>query len=333
MKTYRTNAVMAGALYILGTVAGILSVVAVGGFPDEDFLARMAADPSRLILGAFFIVIMGFSLAAMTLFLYPLFRKDSEPLAMGMVLFRGAFEGTWYILSALIWVTLAALIKEIASAGADSAALQAVGNVVLQADGKLGDIGTFAFIIGAACLYTSFYRTRLIPRWLSVWGLVGCGSVSGQLPAALLRHRPRSAVPSTTVGRAGDGDGALADHQGLQPGRSQGAGWGSSADASARRLVLHRAAACNLAQDRTLKRTGDDGEPADRADAILRSGILRSELRAAHPPSVGRAGRDGEIAGGPPKRAAATILQPKSSHFDGRSRGGAGADGTTGHGG
>ena len=164
---------MAGALYILGTVAGVLSVVAVGGFPDEDFLARMAADPSRLTLGAFFILIMGFSLAAMTLFLYPLFRKDSEPLAMGMVLFRGAFEGTWYILSALIWVTLGALIKEIASAGADSAALQAIGNVALQAEDKLGDIGTFAFIIGAACLYTSFYRTRLIPRWLSVWGLIG----------------------------------------------------------------------------------------------------------------------------------------------------------------
>ena len=92
---------------------------------------------------------------------------------MGMVLFRGAFEGTWYILSAVIWVTLAALIRQITSAGTDSAALEAFGAVVLQSDGKLGDIGTFAFIIGAACLYTSFYRTRLIPRWLSVWGLVG----------------------------------------------------------------------------------------------------------------------------------------------------------------
>jgi hypothetical protein len=62
---------------------------------------------------------------------------------------------------------------EIAAAGADSAALQAVGEVVLQVDDKLGSIGTFAFIIGAVCLYTSFYRTRLIPRWISVWGLIG----------------------------------------------------------------------------------------------------------------------------------------------------------------
>jgi hypothetical protein len=163
---------MAGALYILGTVAGVLSVVVVGGFPDEDFLTRIAADPSRLTLSAFLILIMGFSLAAMTLFLYPLFRKDSEPLAMGMVLFRGAFEGTWYILSALSYVALGALGMEIAAAGVDSAALQAIGDVALQVSEKLGDIGTFAFIIGAACLYTSFYRTRLIPRWLSVWGLM-----------------------------------------------------------------------------------------------------------------------------------------------------------------
>jgi hypothetical protein len=173
MKTYRLNAVMAGVLYIIGTVAGILSVVAVGGFPGSDFKAFMTNDPSQIVLGAFFIVVMGFSLAAMTLFLYPLFRKDSEPLAMGMVLFRGAFEGTWYILSAFIWVTLAELVTKIDTAGAESAALESLGAVVLHTDGKLGDIGTFAFIIGAVCLYASFYRTRLIPRWLSVWGLVG----------------------------------------------------------------------------------------------------------------------------------------------------------------
>jgi hypothetical protein len=172
MKTYRLNAVMAGALYILGTVAGILSVVAVGGFPDEDFLTQIAADPSQATLGAFFILIMGFSLAAMTVFLYPLFRKDSEPLAMGMVLFRGAFEGTGYMIGALIWLFLGALSAELTAAGAGSAVLQALGDVVLQLGDRNGNIGTFVFIIGAVCLYTSFFRTRLIPRWLSGWGLI-----------------------------------------------------------------------------------------------------------------------------------------------------------------
>jgi hypothetical protein len=29
------------------------------------------------------------------------------------------------------------------------------------------------FLIGATCLYVSFYRSKLIPRWLTIWGLIG----------------------------------------------------------------------------------------------------------------------------------------------------------------
>lgn len=107
MKTYRLNAVMAGALYILGTVAGVLSVVVVGGFPDEGFALQLAADPSGIMLGAFLIFVMGVSLASMTLFLYPVFRKDSVTLALGMLIFRGPLEGTYYLLSAAAWLIVA----------------------------------------------------------------------------------------------------------------------------------------------------------------------------------------------------------------------------------
>jgi integral membrane sensor domain MASE1 len=44
---------------------------------------------------------------------------------------------------------------------------------VLEVSNKNGSIGTVFFIIGAMCLYTSFYRTRLIPRWLTLWGMIG----------------------------------------------------------------------------------------------------------------------------------------------------------------
>ena len=45
---------------------------------------------------------MGISLVAMTVFLYPVFGIDSEELASGMLLFRGALEGTWMRLTSLI---------------------------------------------------------------------------------------------------------------------------------------------------------------------------------------------------------------------------------------
>ena len=182
MKTYRMNAVMAGVLYFLGTVFGVLSAVIGGevlsslnlGKPlvGVDMLGLVAANSSRITGGAFLILMMGISLAAMTVFLYPIFRKDSEELAMGVVLFRGALEGTFYFLSALGFLNLVALGNEYIAIGADSAALQSMGNVLYQFQVRLAPVGPIFYLIGAMCLYVSFYRTRLIPRWLTVWGLI-----------------------------------------------------------------------------------------------------------------------------------------------------------------
>jgi len=183
MNTYRMNAVMGGALYFLGTAFGVSGGV-VGGevltslisskpLVGVNMLGLVAANSSRLIGGAFLYLMMGISLVAMTVFLYPIFRKDSKELAMGMVLFRGALEGTGYFVSTLGILTLVALGNEYIATGADSATLQSMGNVLYQFQDLLGPVNSIIFLIGATCLYLSFYRTRLIPRWLSVWGLIG----------------------------------------------------------------------------------------------------------------------------------------------------------------
>jgi hypothetical protein len=183
MKTYRMNAVMAGVLYFLGTAFGVLSGVTGGVVVSSitfqkpivgvDLLSMVASQSSRITMGSFFILMMGISLTAMTVFLYPLFRKDSEELAMGMVLFRGALEGTFYLLSILVYLALVILGAEYISTGANSAALQSMGNVLYWFQIRFAPAGSILFIIGAICLYISFYRTRLIPRWLSIWGFIG----------------------------------------------------------------------------------------------------------------------------------------------------------------
>jgi len=183
MKTYRMNAVMAGALYFLGTVFGVTGAI-VGGevlsslvtanpLEGVDMLGLVATNSSQLTMGAFFTLMMGLSLVAMTIFLYPIFRKDSEELALAMLLFRGALEGTWYFIVTLGLLTLVALSGEYVATGAESAVLQSMGNVLYQFQDFVGPVGIIVFLIGATCLYISFYRTRLIPRWLTIWGLVG----------------------------------------------------------------------------------------------------------------------------------------------------------------
>ena len=147
------------------------SLISSNPLAGVDMLSQVAANSSQL-RGALTIMI-GTSLVAMTIFLYPIFRKDSEELAMGMVIFRGALEGTWYFVMVLGFIELIALGNEYIATGANSAALLSMGHVLYQIQDRLAAIGPIFFLIGAMCLYISFYRTRLIPRWLSVWGLIG----------------------------------------------------------------------------------------------------------------------------------------------------------------
>ncbi|WP_268870758.1 DUF4386 domain-containing protein [Alkalihalobacillus hemicellulosilyticus] len=160
-------------LYIIGTLSGILSVAVTKDlFAGEDFLTKIAENQSQLNLGALMVLIMGLSLAAMPVFLYPLFKRKNHALALGMVVFRGPLEGSTYILVVVGWLWLGVFSKEFLAAGAEAVPLQVVGNVFLQTKSIVTPVLTIVFIIGAMLLYTLFYLTKLIPRWLSVWGLI-----------------------------------------------------------------------------------------------------------------------------------------------------------------
>ena len=193
MNTYRMNAVIVGALYFLGTVFGVSGAM-IGGevltsiisgklIAGVDILSLAAANSSRLTVGAFLTFMMGISLVAMTVFLYPVLRKSSKELAMGMLLFRGALEGIFYFVSTLTILTLIAVGNEYIATGADSAVLQTIGNLLYQFENLKAPVSSIIFLIGATCIYLTFYRTRLIPRWLSVWGFIG---VATSMAAALL---------------------------------------------------------------------------------------------------------------------------------------------------
>jgi len=194
MNTYRMNAVMTGILYFLGTVFGVsggliggevlTSIISGKPLTGVDMLGIVAANSSRLTWGAFLTFMMGISLVAMTVFLYPVMRKASKELAMGMVLFRGALEGIFYFLSTLTILTLILIGNEYIATGADSAVLQTIGNILYQFETLKAPISSILFLIGATCIYLAFYRTRLIPRWLSVWGFI---AVITSLASALLK--------------------------------------------------------------------------------------------------------------------------------------------------
>ena len=172
MNTYRSNAILAGVLYIIGTVAGILSLALSQPVrAAQDTLAGVAANANQVIVAALFVLLMGLSLAMVPVVLYPVLRRFNEVLALGYVVFRGALETVTYFVTAIVWLLLLALSQLYVQAGALAASgFQASGALLLKA-GELSSLTGIVFCLGALMFYAVLFQSRLVPRWISVWGL------------------------------------------------------------------------------------------------------------------------------------------------------------------
>ena len=103
-------------------------------------------------------------LSAIPAVFYSIGRRFSEALTNGYLIFRGAFEGVITLAESLILLTLVALTAEPAGA-AQAGALPTLYRVMFE------QLAAIPFAIGAAMFYWLLFRSNLVPRWLSVWGL------------------------------------------------------------------------------------------------------------------------------------------------------------------
>jgi hypothetical protein len=167
MSTDRKAAVWVGVLYIIGTVGLVLSVVVTGGIlTGPDYLAQVAAQPNQVAIGALLVLLAGFSLAMVPVVFWPVGKRYNETLAMGYVVFRGAIETVLYIATALAWLLLIALSTE-PDASPLAGFLRTAETVAWD------QLLAIPFVLGALMFYVLLYQSRLVPRWLSAWGLVG----------------------------------------------------------------------------------------------------------------------------------------------------------------
>ena len=184
MNANKKTARVVGALYIIGTVAGILSLVFTGPVRNaQDYLFSVPASETRLVVGALFVLMMGLALAMVPVMMFPILRKHNEALALGYVVVRGGLEAGIYLAIATSWLFLVALSQVHVQVGVlDASNFQALGTLLLEAK-EIGSILTIVFCLGALIFNYLLYQTKLVPRWLSGWGLI---AIAPYLAAGLL---------------------------------------------------------------------------------------------------------------------------------------------------
>jgi hypothetical protein len=175
MNSDKINARIAGVLFITAIVGGILSGVFIGGILEApDVLAQVSANENQVIIGAFFYFIMAVACASIAIPMYPILKKHNEALALGAVGFR-IIEGVIWMIGVISLLLLVTLSQEFVQAGSpNDPYFQTLGKLLLAGADMAGALvlGGFAFGLGALMYNYVFYQSKLVPRWLSVWGLI-----------------------------------------------------------------------------------------------------------------------------------------------------------------
>jgi hypothetical protein len=174
MKSYRGHAIAVGVLFIACSAASILSILPLGGAvgTPADF-AMLAANDDQVVLTALIEFVWAATGMGIAIGLYPVLRRRSRALSLGSVAAR-VVEGVFVLVGTLSLLALLTLSHEAVAAGpADAASFQATGDTLVAVrDWVHGFVALLPFCIGALMYYYVLYRSRLIPRWLSGWGLV-----------------------------------------------------------------------------------------------------------------------------------------------------------------
>lgn len=173
MNESKTTARLVGVLFIIGTVAGILSVLITGSiFSGSDYLVKVFENQNQIVTGALCILVMGLSLALVPVVVYPILKKHNRTLALGYVVFRGALETFSVLFTVMAYLLLIILSRENANAAvSDASYFKNTGTLLLDGMDYFGAIAAIIFSLGALMLYYVFYKSKLIPRWLSGWGV------------------------------------------------------------------------------------------------------------------------------------------------------------------
>ncbi|MBF8184707.1 DUF4386 domain-containing protein [Nonomuraea sp. K274] len=156
----------------MGMIAGVLSVVPV--LEEPRYLHLISAHERQVIVGAVSQFIMIPAYVGFALYLYPTLRMENEALSLGFLGFR-LIAATFHFVGVLLLPLFLVLGQEFAHAGAsDAVRLEVIGELLRMARDLVNHVALILSLgLGDLLFFAILYRSRIVPRWLSAWGLLG----------------------------------------------------------------------------------------------------------------------------------------------------------------
>jgi len=184
-KPYRRTEILIALLWIItaaGAIGGAILINPIINAPD--YLTVVFPKSATITSGMFGWMINDIGIVFIGILMYPIIKKQSESMALGYLSMR-MFESVLMIVGVFFALMLIPLSRDFINAGtADTATLQTIGSILKQAENWFLNLLQLIFLgVGGIILTTIFYQTKLVPRFISVFGFIGYALL---LPAAVI---------------------------------------------------------------------------------------------------------------------------------------------------
>lgn len=174
MNSDRNIAIVIGVLFMIAAVASITGLVLYTPILNDPNYIIDYANHLQISWGAISEIITAFAVIGTSVALYPILKKYNERMALAAVCFRLA-EATVIIIGILCLLTIVTLNVQLGKEmKVDSSTYLIVGKLLVAFHNW-----TFLYgpnvLLGPSTLMTAYvlYKTKLVPRFISVLGLIG----------------------------------------------------------------------------------------------------------------------------------------------------------------
>jgi hypothetical protein len=174
----RTTARTVGILFIASYIGVAVGAVLMAPALDSDTsLTTIHDEKAQLVIGTLFEFINDAAVIGIAVLLYPFLKRAGEGLALWYVGMRILEGGMFMIASAAVLSQLGLSDRAVDATSSDASRLEDLRSLSIDQNAGVGIMATVAFLAGAILLYTLLYRSRLVPRFIAVWGLVAVACV------------------------------------------------------------------------------------------------------------------------------------------------------------
>ena len=173
MESNRKTAIIVGVLFIIATVATLLSGLFFWSIYDPDYLTVVSANENQILISVLFMLTTSAAIVGIPIALFPILKKHNESLALGYVVTR-IFEALFFVVSTIVILAIFSLSHEFVNTTAPVISyFESSGTLLFGVFDWSSLLLDFPFALSAVMLNYLFYKSKLVPRWLSVLGLIG----------------------------------------------------------------------------------------------------------------------------------------------------------------